>query len=72
MLMKTHYMDVILFGYFDDFIDIILIDSEFAERTSSDDMMRLTSSYFGINSYKNFLSFEFIFEVFKCFQSTYI
>lgn len=43
MLMKTHYMDVILFGYFDDFIDIILIDSKFAERTSSYNMMSLAS-----------------------------
>lgn len=72
MLMEANYMDVVLFRYLDHFINIILINSKFAQWTPSYNMMSLSSSYFGINPDKDLLSSKFILEKIKCFEGPYV
>jgi len=57
MLMETNYVNIILFRYFDQFIDIILINPKFALWTASNYIMRLSCTKFGINSDKDAFSF---------------
>ena len=55
--METNYVNIILFRYFDQFIDIILINPKFALWTASNYIMRLSCTKFGINSDKDAFSF---------------
>lgn len=72
MLMKTYYMYFILFCYFDEFINIIFINSKFAFGSSCYDMISSSCSNLWINSHKYSFTFQLFFVVFESIQSSNI
>lgn len=49
MLMQTHYMNVVLFGYFNCLMEVVFIDAELALRTTSNHMVAASCSHLRID-----------------------
>ncbi len=68
--MQTNDMNRVLLGHLDQFLNISVINAEFAFRTASDHLISFTSAELRVYPHENLLVSQFILEPLQCLNST--